>query len=147
MDSIDRQIVNRFQGGFPIAERPYADAAAQLGIDEAQLIERLQVLLDEGYLSRFGPLYQAERLGGALSLAAMRVPESRFEIVAAAVNRHPQVAHNYRRAHEFNMWFVLATESPEEMQETLAAIEEETGLCVYNFPKQREFYVGLQLEV
>ena len=68
MDELDRAIVNGLQGGFPICERPYAAVAEQLGTSEAELIRRLEALLADGTLSRFGPMYHAERMGGALSL-------------------------------------------------------------------------------
>lgn len=145
MDALDRRIVNALQGGFPIAERPYAEAAARLGIDEGLLIERLQGLLDGKLLSRFGPLYDAERLGGGLTLVAMAVPEDRFEEVAETVNGFPEVAHNYRREHRLNMWFVLATERPERVGAVLAEIEAATGLPVLNLPKIEEFFLELRL--
>ncbi|MEN8215097.1 MAG: AsnC family transcriptional regulator [Pseudomonadota bacterium] len=147
MDIIDRKIINNLQGGFPISERPYADAAKQLGITENDLIERITQLLEQGMLSRFGPMYHAERLGGGLTLAALCVPEADFEEVAAQVNAFPEVAHNYARDHELNMWFVLATEQPERIDEVISEIETKTGLSVYNMPKQAEYYIGLQLKV
>jgi siroheme decarboxylase len=112
LDALDRRIINTLQDGFPVCERPYAQVAAQLGTDEQTLIGRLGRLLDERFLTRFGPMYQAERLGGAFSLVAMRVPLEDFERVAGIVNGFTEVAHNYEREHEFNMWFVLATETP-----------------------------------
>ena len=147
MDALDRRIVNALQGGFPVTERPFTEVAQRLGTDEDTLIARLQAMLDSGLLSRFGPLYHAERMGGALTLAAMRVPEARFEEVAAQVSAFPEVAHNYRREHAFNMWFVLATERPERIDDVLDAIRERTGLPVYNMPKLEEFYVGLHFQV
>jgi len=147
MDDIDRQIINRLQGGFPVCERPYREAAAELGIGEEELIRRLQKLLDDGLLSRFGPMYHAEKLGGGLSLCAMAIPEERFDQVAEQVNAFPEVAHNYARGHKLNMWFVLATETPERIDEVLAEIEAATGYKVYNMPKQEEFYVGLRFEL
>ena len=147
MDAIDRAIVNNLQGGFPIVAEPYAAVAADLGIGEAELITRLQALLDRGVLSRFGPLYHAERLGGALTLAAMAVPEEDFERVTAQVNAFPQVAHNYARDHALNMWFVLATETAAEIDKVLRAIEQRTGYRVYNLPKREEFFVGLHFSV
>ena len=147
MDDIDRRIINRLQGGFPVCERPYRVAAAELGIGEEELIRRLQKLLDDGLLSRFGPMYHAEKLGGGLSLCAMAVPEERFDRVAEQVNAFPEVAHNYARDHKLNMWFVLATETPERIDEVLAEIEAATGYKVYNMPKQEEFYVGLRFEL
>ncbi len=146
MDATDRTIVNALQGGFPVCERPYAEVADRLGLDEAQLIERLGRLLDEGTLSRFGPMYDAQRLGGGLTLAAMAVPEERFNAVAETVNAFPEVAHNYAREHALNMWFVLATERPERIGEVIAEIEAATGLAVHDMPKIDEYFIGLRLE-
>ncbi len=144
MDILDRTIINTLQEGFPICERPYAEVARQLGTSEQTLINRLQKLLDEGLLSRFGPMYHAERMGGALTLAAMRIPEKEFDTVSELVNSHPEVAHNYKRDHALNMWFVLATDSQERIDEVIAAIEMQTGHRVYNMPRQHEFYIGLR---
>ena len=147
MDELDRRIINDLQGGFPICETPYAEVAKRLGTTEDVLIKRLQTLLDEGTLSRFGPMYHAERLGGGLTLAAIAVPEQRFEAVAEMVNSHAEVAHNYARDHALNMWFVLATETPQRIDEVIAEIETETGLDVINMPKQEEYFIGLRLAV
>lgn len=146
MDATDRAIINALQGGFPVCERPYQIAAESLGISEGELIDRLRRLLEEKVLTRFGPMFQIERLGGAFTLAAMTVPEEDFERVAAIVNTMPEVAHNYRREHKFNMWFVLATERPEGVAKTIDAIEAATGYPVYNMPKEQEYYVGARFE-
>ena len=147
IDATDRDIVNALQSGLPLTPRPYADAAASLGISEAELIKRLRRLLEAGDLTRFGPLWHAEKLGGALTLAAMSVPTADFERAAEIVNSFPQVAHNYERDHALNMWFVLATEQPEEVESVIAEIESLTGHPVLNLPKLEEFYVGLRLEL
>lgn len=147
MDAIDCRLINHLQAGFPVCERPYARVAEQLDIGESELLTRLQRLLDDRVLSRFGPMYHAEKLGGGLSLVAMAVPDERFDEVAEQVNAFPQVAHNYAREHRLNLWFVLATETPEEIPAVLMAIEQRTGLPVYDMPKIEEFYVGLQLPV
>ncbi len=56
LDSLDRQIINQLQTGFPVSDEPYAEAAAALGTDEATLLARLQHLLDDRVLTRFSPL-------------------------------------------------------------------------------------------
>ncbi len=145
VDEIDRQIINGLQGGFPISERPYADAAAPLGLDEQGLIDRIDRMVETGVLSRFGPMYNAESLGGAVTLCAMEVPAASYDQVAELVSQYREVAHNYARDHQLNMWFVIATETPEEIAATLAMIELETGLKVYDFPKSQEFFVGLKV--
>ncbi|MBI2314004.1 MAG: Lrp/AsnC family transcriptional regulator [Betaproteobacteria bacterium] len=147
MDDLDRAIVNRLQGSFPVSGRPFAEAAMQLGTDEDELISRIRRLLDSGVLTRFGPLYNADRMGGAFSLAAMSVGPADFERVAATVNALPEVAHNYEREHALNMWFVLATDTPEGIERAIARIEAETGYPVFNMPKLREYFVELKLEV
>ena len=145
MDELDRAIVNGLQGGFPVCERPYAEAAARLGTDEATLIERLEALLADGTLTRFGPLFDAVALGGAFTLCALAVPPEDFERVAAIVNAFPEVAHNYERAHRLNMWFVLATEKPAGIARALRRIAAATGLAVLEFPKLEEYFVELRL--
>jgi DNA-binding Lrp family transcriptional regulator len=116
-------------------------------MDEAGLLHLVGELLQSGVLSRFGPLYDASRLGGAQTLAAMAVPEARFEAVAEQVNALPEVAHNYRREHPLNMWFVVATPTPGGVGEALGRITRHTGLPVYDFPKRHEFYIGLWLRL
>lgn len=147
LDGTDRRIVNGLQGGFPVSERPFAEAAAALDIDEAELIERLRRLTEQGYLSRFGPMFNAERLGGGVTLAALAVPRERYDEVAGLVNAHPEVAHNYARDHHLNMWFVVAAERPERISEVLDDIATETGLRVVDLPKLEEFFIGLRVEV
>jgi DNA-binding Lrp family transcriptional regulator len=146
LDDVDRQIINSLQGGFPVCARPYEAVAAGLDLSEDELIARIERMQTEGYLSRFGPMYHAERLGGGLTLAAMAVPAERYDAVAEQVNAIPEVAHNYAREHELNMWFVLATERPERVDEVIAEIEDLTGLKVLNLPKKEEFFIGLRIE-
>jgi DNA-binding Lrp family transcriptional regulator len=145
MDELERAVVNRLQGGFPLGARPFAEAAQALGTDEATLIATLARMLEAGTLTRFGPMYDAERLGGAFTLCAMRVPQADLEHVAALVNAHPEVAHNYERAHEFNLWFVVATDERAKIAPLLAAIEAETGYPVLSLPREREYFIELRL--
>ena len=143
----DRRIIDRMQGDFPICERPYAAMAVELGLSEAALLESLERLLERRVLTRFGPMYQVERLGGAFVLAALAVPDDRYEAVAGQVNALPEVAHNYRREHALNMWFVLATEHPDGIASAISRIESATGLVVHAFPKEREYFVEMKLAV
>ncbi len=145
LDEIDRSLINALQGDFPLVAEPYRAVAEQLGLSEADLLQRLDSLLERRVLTRFGPMFQIERAGGAFVLAAMRIPEVDFERVAAQVNAFSEVAHNYRREHALNMWFVLATATPQGIGEAISAIEAATGLPVYAFPKEREYFVEMKL--
>jgi len=145
MDALDRAIVNRLQEGFPVCDSPYLAVARELGIGEEELLARIARMLARGVLTRFGPLYRADRIGGAFTLAAMSVREDDIERVAAILNAMPEVGHNYLREHAFNIWFVLATERPEGIAQAISRIERETGYAVLNLPKEREYFVGLRL--
>jgi siroheme decarboxylase len=147
VDSVDRAIINRLQDGIPIEAEPFLPLAGELGVSQDEILFRVKALLESGLLTRFGPLFHAERLGGALTLAALEVPPADIERIAAILADMPEVAHNYERNHRLSMWFVLATETPEELVAALTRIAERTGLPVFNMPKIKEFYVGLRFEV
>lgn len=145
MDETDRGIINALQGGFPLCDAPYGVVAERLGMTEAELIARLGRMLEDKTLTRFGPMFQVERMGGAFVLAALAVPEPDYQRVADEVNALAEVAHNYRREHALNMWFVLATETPEGIAAAIEKIERATGLTVYPFPKLKEYFVEMKL--
>lgn len=147
IDPTARAIVNGLQGGFPLTSRPFRDAGRELGLTEDELLDGVRDLTGSGVLSRFGPLWNAEEIGGAVCLAAMAVPRDRFESVAETVNAHPEIAHNYERSHPLNMWFVVSSDDPRRIEQVIAEIERETGLAVRAMPKSREFFVGFKLEV
>ncbi|TKX61698.1 Lrp/AsnC family transcriptional regulator [Halorubrum sp. ASP1] len=161
LTALDRAIINAFQGGFPVAERPFDAAAAALrerGVEVTgpALCERVRELDAEGILSRFGALVNAEEIGGAASLVAMHAPEDRYDEIAETVNEFTAVAHNYEREHpHLNMWFVVSVadhpdpdkDGHDRVEEVLAEIESATGQETYNLPKLREFHVGAKFLV
>jgi DNA-binding Lrp family transcriptional regulator len=107
-----------------------------------ELLMRVKRLDEEGVLTRFGALVNAQEIGGTATLVAMHAPEDRFEEVAETVNAHNEVAHNYERAHpHLNVWFVVSVAKESRVEEVLAEIEEETGEKTYNLPKKQEFRV------
>ncbi|WP_418286138.1 Lrp/AsnC family transcriptional regulator [Halorubrum sp. DTA46] len=161
LSTLDRAIINAFQGGFPVTTRPFEPAAAALrdrGVDVtgSELCERVRELDDAGTLSRFGALVNAEEIGGAASLVAMHAPADRFDEIVERLNEFTEVAHNYEREHpHLNVWFVVSVadhpdpdkDGSDRVEEVLAEIEDATGQETYNLPKQREFHVGAKFLV
>lgn len=145
IDAVDRVIINLLQDGFPVTAEPYKEVGAQLGLSASELIERIKGLLASGAASRFGPMFNADRFGGAFCLCAMAVPAERFDAIADRVNAFAEVAHNYERQHALNMWFVLATETEDEIGEVIGRIESATGLQVFDFPKLEEYFIGFRV--
>ncbi|MBC3372942.1 Lrp/AsnC family transcriptional regulator [Pseudomonas sp. SWRI92] len=147
MDDLDRRLINRLQLGLPLVRQPWEHLAGELESSSAELLDRLHELLNDGVLTRFGPMFDIERLGGAFTLAALAVPEPRFDTIADLLADMPEVAHNYRREHAWNMWFVLACPSEQAIAETLLRIERLTGLVPLNLPKEETYHVGLYFPV
>lgn len=145
LDALDRAIINRLQDDLPLVSEPFAEVATELGLETDALLARVARLRETGAITRFGPFYDAAALGGAFCLCAMAVPEERFDAVTEQVNALPQVAHNYARAHRLNMWFVLATETPDGIEAAALEIERVTGLAVLRFPKLEEFFIGFRV--
>ena len=147
LDAYDRSLINLLQDGFPLAKRPFAKVGEQLGLSEADVIARVGRLRTSQIFTRFGPFFDVKSMGGAFCLCAMAVPEDRFDDVADRVNAHFEVAHNYERAHRLNMWFVLATKTPDQIETVVHKIKRETGLEVLCFPKLEEFFVRFKVAV
>ena len=134
------------QDDFPVCEQPFAELAEKLALKENELLNRVQSLLDDGTLSRFGPMYNIEMLGGVYCLVAMRIPEHDLEQIINTINSYHEVAHNYERTHEFNVWFVLAAETETQLKNLLDDIEIKTGYPTFEMPKLEEFYIGLKFD-
>jgi DNA-binding Lrp family transcriptional regulator len=142
LDELDRRLLNEFQSGFPLVPRPFAEVAAQLGVDEAEVIARLERLTGSGAVSRVGPVIEPRRIG-ASTLAAMAVPVERLEKVAELVNGFPEVNHHYEREHRLNLWFVLTAADDERLAEVMEEIEERTGIDVLDLPMVEEYHIDL----
>jgi DNA-binding Lrp family transcriptional regulator len=141
-----RRIVDRYQDGLPLAPRPYAEMAAELGVTEAEVIAALESLEAQGALSRIGAIVPPNRVG-ASTLAAMAVPPDRLDAVADLVSRHEAVNHNYEREHAFNLWFVVTGPSRDAVEAALRDINAATGLTVLDLPLEEAFHIDLGFKV
>jgi DNA-binding Lrp family transcriptional regulator len=146
VDDVDARLIDEYQSGFPIRERPFEAVADDLGVTEAEALERVERLYDEGVFRRFGAVLNPPVIGSS-TLAAVRAPEDRHDEVADVINGYRQVNHNYRRAHAYNQWFVVTAGSRETRDEILAEIEERTGCEVLNLPMLTDYYIDLEFPV
>lgn len=145
LDGMDCAIINRLQDGLPLESHPFARVARELGIGEQDLVARTKRMREAGVLTRFGPFFDAVAMGGAFCLCAMTVPTARFDEIADKVNAFDEVAHNYERDHTLNMWFVMATETPEGIEAVARRIEAATGCEILLFPKLEEYFIGFRV--
>jgi DNA-binding Lrp family transcriptional regulator len=150
LDDMDRRLLNLMQGQFPIAARPYQHVAAEAGIPEAEVLSRVQRLLDERIIRQVTPIYDTRALGYSSMLVAAKVdPENPWR-AANIINEHPGVSHNYLRNHDFNIWFTIATEpdSPLGLDATLNRLGELAGAeSTRALPTLKLFKIRMDLEM
>ncbi|MFD1686497.1 Lrp/AsnC family transcriptional regulator [Halobellus litoreus] len=146
LDAVDAALVDEYQSGFPVVERPFRVVGDDLGIGEHEALERVRRLRERGIFRRFGAVLNPPVIGSS-TLAAVSAPEERFEEVADVINGYRQVNHNYRRDHEWNIWFVVTAASREKRDAILAEIEERTGCEVLNLPMLTDYYIDLEFPV
>jgi len=142
LDPLERRLLNDFQDGFPLDERPFAAIAERLGVSEEQVLASLRDLLDAGLISRVGPVFRPNRVG-ASTLVAMAVPPHRLEQVAALVSAYAEVNHNYEREHAFNLWFVATAPDRVSLNQVLGAIAARTGIEVMDLPMIEDYFINL----
>jgi len=149
MDDLDRAILHRIQADFPLVSRPFGRIAAELGLGEEQVLERVAALRRDGMVRRIGPVLDPRRVGRVGVLVAAAVPEDRLESVAAAVSASSAVTHNYLRAPlhgrcPYNLWFTVSATSEAALAERLAALEQAVGLPLAALPSVRKFKIGVR---
>ncbi|MBV9607521.1 MAG: AsnC family transcriptional regulator [Solirubrobacterales bacterium] len=150
LDDLDKRLLNLMQGSFPIAERPYQHVAAQAGVAETEVIERVKRLLQERIIRQVTPIFDTRALGYSSMLVAAKVDPDNPWRAANVINEHPGVSHNYLRNHEFNIWFTIATEPDSKLglDGTLEVLAREARAeSVRQLPTLKLFKIRMDLEM
>jgi siroheme decarboxylase len=148
MDEIDKKILNILQKEFPIVEQPFLVVAEKCGISEDEAMSRIQKMKDSGVIRRIGAIFDGNKLGRISTLCAARVPEEELVKFVKAVNANPGVTHNYRRDHEYNVWFTLVVEDEPGIDSFLTKLKAETGVIdILNMRAVRTFKIDATFEV
>jgi DNA-binding Lrp family transcriptional regulator len=142
MEPLTERLLNDFQHDFPLTPAPFAQIARRLHTSTTVVLARLRELQLLGAVSRVGPVFRPNTIG-ASTLAAMQVPPTELEAVAAVVNGFPEVNHNYEREHRYNLWFVVTAADLSALTETLSRIERQAGYTVLSLPLVRDYHIDL----
>lgn len=143
---LEFRLLNEFQHDFPLVPAPFSALARRLDSDESTVLATLRRLQETGAISRIGAVF-APRSVGASTLAALAVPPERLDAVAALVNAHPGVNHNYEREHRFNLWFVATAADASALARLLTEIQAETGLKPIALPLVEEYHIDLGFDL
>lgn len=147
LDDNDKRLLDIIQTGFPLSPRPYAAMGEELGLTEAETLERVRALRQKGIIRRLGANFQSSALGFRSTLCAAKVPPEKFEAFVADVNSHSGATHNYLRDHEFNVWFTYIGENWELVCDALAAISARHGIAILNLPATRLYKIRVDFSM
>lgn len=140
-----RDLLDHFQSDFPIERNPFEKIGSVLRYSETEVREGFKKLLDEGFISRVGPVFGTHKVGYSF-LAAVKCDPSRVNEVAELINSFDEVNHNYLRENELNLWFVMTGADEETLKAVVAEMEKKISLPVCCFPMVRPFKIDLKVK-
>jgi len=148
MDDTDKAILRAVQSRLPIHQRPFLELGQELGLSEDEVLARLKSLKERGIIRRIGGNFSSASLGWASTLCAARVPEDKLPAFIAAVNAFPGVTHNYRRRHDYNVWFTFIAESMDIIDANLRRLAAQTGVeDILSLPALKLFKIQVDFPV
>lgn len=145
MDNRDKRLLQRVQADFPLDSHPFALLAAEFGLSEQEVLNKVEQWQKQGLIRHICPNFSPTALGFCSTLCAAEVAEEKLPAVAELINSFPEVTHNYRRDHAKNIWFTLIAENPEKLARTIAEIEKRAGIKIMSLPAEKVFKLKLQL--
>lgn len=149
IDQIDAAILNDLQEGIELVPQPFLAIANKYGLTEEDVLQRVQTMKKDK-IRQISAIFDTRTLGYSSSLVAAKIKPERLDDAAEIINRHPGVTHNYKRNHDFNLWFTLAVppnsrlglERTVELLGQLAKVE-----SIRMLPTLKLFKIGVNLDM
>jgi DNA-binding Lrp family transcriptional regulator len=146
--TLDAELLNAVQWDFPLAARPYAVLAERLGTTEVDVIDRIRAAKDAGVLRQLSAIFDTRALGYTSALIAAKVDPESIDEAAAALNQHPGISHNYKRNHDYNLWYTLAVPPGEDFDAHLDVLHARSGATVTRkLPTLQLYKIGVKLDM
>ncbi len=148
LDAVDKKLLNEIQWVFPLVDRPYLEIAKRHSISEEDVMQRIAFMKNMGIIRQINAIFDTRRLGYKSALIAFAVRPDKLDYVAAKVNEHPGVSHNYERNHEYNMWFTLAVPPGSDMKQDLDRMASFEGVIKHRvLPTLKLYKIGVRLDM
>jgi len=152
LDDLDRKVISVLQRGFPLEPRPWLSLARTLGIEEAELLERVRTLKLEGVIRRIAGVLRHRQAGfNANGMVCFAVTEERIDEAGRRAAQCAQVSHCYHRSSPpdwpYALFAMVHARSKEECESVAAEIADQIGCSDYRilysireFKKERVKY-------
>lgn len=147
-DERKNELARLVQQAFPLERRCWDALAEQVGASPEEVLGQMREFVDSGVLREVSAILEGSALGYESALCAGRVPEADIDRVAAVLNAHPTITHNYIREHWYNMWFTLAVPSEMGLEATLASLSDATGVPYFGVLRRtKTFKIGVNFDL
>ena len=148
LDDLDRELLNAVQWDFPLEVRPFAALAERLGVDEPAVRARVAKVKDTGVLRQLSAIFDTRALGYSSALVAAKVDPDHIDEAAAVISKHPGVSHNYKRNHDYNLWYTVAVPPGDSLAEHIDVLHRDSGsLVTRTLPTITLYKIGVKLDM
>ena len=148
LDDLDRALLNALQWDSPVDPRPYATLAERLGTTEDDVCARVTRVKEQGILRQLSAIFDTRALGYGSSLVAAKVDPDHIDAAAEVISQHPGVSHNYKRNHDYNLWYTLAVPPGASLDEHLDVLHRDSGsLVTRKLPTLTLYKIGVKLDM
>jgi len=104
-DAQDRRLLGAIEQGLALVSQPFAEAAGRLGISEAEVIGRIDAMIQKGVISRFGIVVRHRAFGyTANAMAVWDIADAEVDAVAERFCAEAGVTLCYRRPRRLPHW-------------------------------------------
>ena len=148
LEDTDRELLNAVQWDFPLDPRPYAVLGERLGITEPDARARVARVKELGVLRQLSAIFDTRALGYGSSLVAAKIDPDRIDEAAGVISAHPGVSHNYKRNHEYNLWYTVAVPPGDSLEEHVDILHRQSGANITRrLPTLKLYKIGVKLDM
>ena len=129
----EKELIRHLQDDLPLTPAPYAEIAAAVGMDEAEVLKKVQQWQTDGTIRRLGAMVRHQRLGyNANAMTAWDVPDGRVEEVGKALAAAREVSHCYERPRadgwKYNVFAMIHAGTDQECQQVAQGLARQVGI-------------------
>jgi DNA-binding Lrp family transcriptional regulator len=105
LSETDRRLIGAIQEGLPLVAHPYAAVGAHLGLHEAEVLRRLERLLEAGVIKRLGVVVRHRALGyRANAMVVWDIPDPEVQHIGERLAAEECVTLCYQRPRRLPEW-------------------------------------------